>query len=115
MTIADDFDARFPGFDTTIRTTYFTIVEAIWAEYYCFDYTDETQEAILNLIAHLMLLESDPSNEPQHVKTSQSAGSVSVSFQAGDDSVLAQFYSTTKYGQRFWQLVSLKAGGGFFV
>lgn len=115
MTIASDFAARFPGFDTVTRDTYLPIVEPIYQNYYCVDYTDESQEAILNLLAHLMLVESNTGTGPLRVKSSQSAGSVSASFAEGDTNARALFYSTTRYGQTFWHLIMQEAGGGCFV
>jgi len=113
--IIADFATRFPAFNAQTRDTFLPVVCEIYKNYYCFEYTDDTKEAILQLLAHLITVESSTSTQPGLIKTGQSAGSVSVSFAEGQVSKLAQFYNTSKYGQQFWQIISQSGGGACFV
>lgn len=108
MTIAADFAARFPGFDTAISDTYLPVVEPIYTEYFGGDYDNaKDKEIILNLIAHLMLSESSSSTASSAVISSSSVDGLSFSYKT--DSVKTQtdeFFGSTKYGKRFLLLTS---------
>lgn len=109
--ISDDFSARFPPpiFSAGDVTLYLPILEPIYPSYYGFSYNDETKETTLNLIAHLIINERDGSAFGEQVVASKSADGVSTSFVASiNTSTDAEFFNTTKYGQRF---LRLKAGG----
>ena len=115
MALIDDFKARFPQFDTALVDTLWSSLEASWPCYYGFEYgnNDCTDEAILNLIAHLFVIEkeSQTSNGSQKDIESQSVGSVSVTFSGGaGDSANAQFFNVTIYGQKFLMLIKNRRG-----
>ncbi len=115
MALIDDFKARFPQFNTDTVDTLWSSLEASWPCYYCFEYgnNDCTDEAILNLIAHLFVIEkaSLTSNGPDKDISSQSVGNVSVTYSAGSgDSRNTQFFNTTIYGQKFLMLIKNRMG-----
>ncbi len=115
MAIIDDFKARFPQFDDAAVDLLWPSLEASWPCYYCFEYGNNacTDEAILNLIAHLFVIEQDSqtSNGSQKDISSQSVGNVSVTFSGGaGDSANSQFFNTTIYGQKFLMLIKNRRG-----
>ena len=109
MSLLTDFKTRFPGFDSTVADTYVPAVEPVWSEYYTADYTTH-KEAVLNLVAHLVVLESDPGHAGLRQVLSHGAGGVSESF-VSPASTSGQFWAATKYGQRFLQLTRSNYGG----
>ena len=115
MALIDDFKARFPQFDPADVDTLWSSLETSWPCYYGFEYgnNDCTDEAILNLIAHLFVIEQDSatSNGPSKDISSQSVGNVSVTFSSGSgDSANSQFFNTTIYGQKFLMLIKNRIG-----
>lgn len=106
-----DFKARFPEFDGAVVDVYYPILETVWPSYYGGSY-DTDRETVLNLIAHLMVGEIETSTEAVQVEASKSVGSVSVSYaaRAASGGKLADFFSTTKYGQRFLMLTAHNNG-----
>lgn len=113
MALIDDFKARFPEFDTSVVDQYLPILDAVWPCYYGRPYESCDQEAILNLVAHLLVGEVSTSKASTQIVASKSVGSVSTSFVAASHSGGAGFdyFSTTKYGQRFWMLTRHNYGG----
>lgn len=115
MALIDDFKARFPDFATATVDTYLPIVEPVYPAYYTLEYTANaaTKEATLNLLAHLIVLESNDTASSVKGIQSKSVGSISVSHEAISHAggEMFDFYNTTKYGQRFWQLTSRRYGG----
>jgi hypothetical protein len=113
VALLDDFKARFPAFDTATADAYVPIVELVWPSYYNFAYDETTKEAILNLVAHLILDETSSGDAGLKSQTSKSVGSVSVSYAAASHSGGARFdfFNTTKFGRRFYQLTQRNAGG----
>ena len=114
--LIDDFKARFPEFPTATVDAYVPVIEPVYKAYYNFDYglNVPTDEAILNLIAHLLLTEITPN--PQAVKdvTSHGALGVSTSFSASGLTGRAnEFFNWSKYGQKF--LMITKSRQGAFV
>lgn len=108
MTIQTDFEARFPSI------TWVEAIASTWTAYTCLAYGDNTKEAILNLIAHLLVLESAPGTGASRTAESKSVGSVSVSYgSASNSSNLATFFNSTRYGQRFWLLTGRQVGARF--
>jgi hypothetical protein len=109
MPLIDDFKARFPEFDAAVVDQRLPIFEAIWPCYFCGDYSIPCdKEAILNLIAHLLVMDqSAGSNGATAVGNvqSKSVGNVSVSYknsavQTWDN----DFFGGTKYGMMFLNL-----------
>ena len=113
MALIDDFKTRFPEFDTAVVDQYLPILDGVWPCYYGKPYEDCNQEAVLNLVAHLLIGESSASKAAAHVVASKSVGSVSTSYAAMSHTGGAgyDYFSTTKYGQRFWMLTRHNFGG----
>lgn len=117
MALIDDFKTRFPGFDTGVVDTYFPLIEPTYCCYYDGDLEDPCdKEIILNLLAHLLVLETQPADSSIQNQTSVKVGDVSTTFQNktinNDDDA---FFGSTKYGQKYLQLTSKKKVGVFFV
>ena len=112
MALIDDFKTRFPEFPPATVDQYFPVLEAIWPSYYNAVYTDETQEAILNLLAHLLVDETRASQGANLTRQSKSAGSVSVSYAVPQNTgQLYSMFGSTKYGQRYLILIRRNYGG----
>ena len=108
MTIQADFEARFPSI------TWVSGIADSYESYTCLIYSDATKEAILNLIAHLLVLEDLPGTGSARTAESKSVGSVSVSYGASSSgSGLATFWNSTRYGQRYWMLTGRAVGARF--
>lgn len=115
MTIIDDFKARFPEFlDAEVDANLPKLI-IVWPCYYGGTYTETCdQEIILNLLAHLLVTEINPTKQPFQTAASQSVGDVSVSYvDTGTPGDPRDFFKFTKYGQRFKQLTSFRSGGIF--
>ena len=112
MALIDDFKARFPEFDTGVVDQYLPILEGVWPCYFNKPYTGCNQEAILNLVAHLLTTEVQTSKASGQVVASKSVGSVSTSYvqAAGSTSGMYSMFGSTKYGQRFLQLIAHMGG-----
>ena len=117
MALIDDFKARFPGFDVSEVDTYFPLIEGTYCCYYDGDLDDVCdKEIILNLLAHLFVIEKTDSDFTVQNVTSEKVGDVSTTYQNksinnNDDS----FFGSTKYGQKYLQLTSKIKAGAFFV
>lgn len=112
MALIDDFKARFPEFETATVDTYLPILEPVWPSYYGVTYSTASKEAVLNLIAHLITMETSGSSGASQQVASVSVGSVSESYQAAASvSEGAVFWNSTKYGQRFRRLTQGRYGG----
>lgn len=108
MSLQTDFEERFP------TITWAAWVESVWPSYTCLAYNDKNKEAILNLIAHLLVLDSLPGTGSSRTAESKSVGSVSQSYgTASSSSNLATFFNSTRYGQRFWLLTGRQVGARF--
>ena len=114
MALIDDFKARFPEFDVAVVNQYIPILEPVRSCYFVGAYTNCNKEAVLNLLAHLLVIETGQGTSGQKSIASKSVGSVSLNYDArtttGKNS---DFYSTTKYGQRFMMLTKFRAGSVF--
>jgi len=114
MALIDDFKTRFPEFADSVVDQYIPILEPVWPCYYGRAYVECNKEAILNLIAHLITINSSASSAPAKDVASKSVGSVSVSYVATQSaSELFTFFNSTKYGQFFWLLTSRFRGPRF--
>ena len=115
MALIDDFKARFPEFADAVVDLYIPILEPVYPAYYALAYVAATKEATLNLLAHLITLETSAgaSSSSSQAVASKSVGSVSVSYQASTYSggELYESYRGTKYGQRFLTLTASRYGG----
>lgn len=114
MTIQDDFTARFPDeFDQATVDQYLPVLTDVWPAYYGGRY-EHNKEIVLNLIAHLLVMETSSGTGPLQAAQSKSAGSVSASYHARQGGPLEDFFGATKYGQRYLMLTRSRVGG-FFV
>lgn len=113
MALIDDFKARFPEFATATVDTYLPILADVWPSYYAFEYSATTKEATLNLVAHLLVQETNTGSGSAQTVASKSVGSVSESYVAATQSggALFDFFNSTKYGQRFMLLTRRRYGG----
>jgi hypothetical protein len=112
MTIQTDFEERFAGVAPPI--VWQSWVESVWPSYTCLAYNDKNKEAILNLIAHLLVTDGQPGTGASRTAESKSVGSVSVSYgSASSGSNLATFFNSTRYGQRYWLLTGRQVGARF--
>lgn len=117
MAIIDDFKARFPNFDTAQVDA---ILPALIATYHCYyggdyDANDCEQEIILQLLAHLFVLDTSTSNSPVRLQSSKSVGPTSVGYEASNPAGQTKsFFGTTRYGQTYLMLINPNQGG-FFV
>ena len=109
-----DFAARFPEISGTDQALYLPAVEEAWPAYYGLPYSADTKECILNLCAHLLTIDARADAAASNAEQSKSVGSVSVSYGGTmTRSERANFYASTKYGQRFLILSGQRAGGVF--
>lgn len=117
MSLTDDFKSRFPEFPTATVDTYVPVLETVYPSYYNKTYQSSTQEAILNLIAHLLVLETQAAAGNSGATgpiQSKSVGGVSVSYALPSSSASGHLYNvfgSTKYGQRFMLLIRNSYGG----
>lgn len=116
MALIDDFKTRFPEFDTAVVDQYFPIIEPTYNCYFGGDVENACdKEAILNLLAHLIVLEDRDKQSSLRTTNSRTVGSVSVSYDASANGrSTSGFFDTTKYGQRFLVLTQ-NVIGGYFV
>lgn len=114
MTIQCDFFARFPELNTpTVSSLMPSLLEA-WPAYCGFTYDANNKEMILNLIAHLAIVDTSTGTGASGAVQIRSVGSVSVSYATpANTSNLKVFFGSTKYGQRYLLLKSFKGGGRF--
>lgn len=113
MTIQADFEDRFDSAVPPI--VWVDAVAGSWTAYTCLAYSDSTKEAILNLIAHLLVVDAMPGTSAARTAESKSVGSVSVSYGAATSgSNMASFFNSTRYGQTYWLLTGRQVGA-FFV
>jgi len=110
VSLITDFKARFPAFATADVDIYLPIIETVCASYYNKSYA-LNKEAVLNLVAHLLVLEIESSSSSVQNAQSKSVGSVSESYsQSTRTGALADFFSSTKYGQKFLLLTANQFG-----
>ena len=121
MTLIADFKARFPEFDATLVDANLPRLEAVYKAYFNKEYLAGVQpvsEAILNLLAHLLVVDTSAAASPLgstpaplQEATSTSVETVSQSFAGKTDSTdRTDFLRSTKYGQTF--LLLAKTCGG---
>jgi hypothetical protein len=111
MALIDDFKARFPApaFKDAVVDTWLPILTDVWPCYYGGGYTACNKEIVLNLVAHLLVMETRPTASSMRETTSRAVGSVSVTNAATKStSDLNDFFSASKYGQKFMLLTSTR-------
>lgn len=119
MALLDDFKGRFPEFPDDVADTYVPPLDDVWQFYYGGDYdVPRDREAVLNLVAHLALMDSGTASTTgaagYRQTTSKSVGSVSVGYGTGSDETQSDsFYMATRYGQRFLILTRNRVGAAF--
>lgn len=122
MALIDDLKVRFPDLSETCIDKFYPALASgnaeFWKCWFCFDYVagDCNAEAILNLVAHLIVVESSGTDGSVKGVASQSVGSVSQTFvqqTGGFDGEFKSFFGSTKYGQRFLFLMSGRGGACF--
>lgn len=113
--IIDDFKSRFPDFDSAQVDTYLPILEPVWPCYYGGTYEGCGVEIVLNLLAHMLVSETNASSSSVQRIQSKSVGSVSASYAAGvaATSERNEWLKTTKYGVRYMMLTRRRQGGIF--
>lgn len=119
MALIDDFKDRFPNFSGSDIDNVFSFLEAEYKCYYNYEYgfSSCSDQAILNLLAHLFILNQSQSESSDPIKEMQSVsdGTASITYQQrqlGSD--VQDYFNTTIYGQKFLQMTRL-SGVGFFV
>jgi len=116
MTLACDFKIRFPEFDAETVNLYLPILDPLWACYWGGSYDEPCgKEIVLNLLAHLLSVETQAGSGNIKTAQSKSVGSVSVSYSQGyaATSERKAWLNTTRYGSRYLLLTSRSAGGVF--
>lgn len=114
MALIDDFKARFPEFDGTLVDNNLPRLQDVWPYYFNKEYSTLTKEVILNLNAHLLVLDQNGSPSSIQELTSTSVGSVSESYASkSDSSDRNDFFRSTKYGQAFLMLSKFCGGISF--
>jgi len=115
MALIDDFKTRFPEFDTAVVDQFFPVIEPVYSCYFGGDVNVPCdKEAALNLLAHLLVGETRTSSKASRTTSSKSVGSVSVSYgESSGGRSNADFFNTTKYGQRYLVLTQHNIGGYF--
>lgn len=104
MTVLSDFQTRFPELADDIESNQHIL--NVWSTYDASTYQASTQEKILNLIAHLLVVDMAGSGQVAQTQ-SQTVGRVSASYavQAAKNDA-DQFFRATKYGQQYLILLS---------
>ena len=112
MALIADFKARFPEFADAVVDQYLPILEPVWPCYFNKPYTGCNQEMVLNLVAHLLVMETRTGSAAVQTVASKSVGSVSTSYATATQSGGALFdtFGSTKYGQRFLLLINRFGG-----
>lgn len=109
MTIKEDYETRFGS----CGPVWIGPIADTWPAYAgCMQYNDINKEAILNLIAHLLVSATKPGTGTARNEASKSVGSVSVSYEASPTitSNLGAWYNTTRFGQVYWMLTGRRTG-----
>ena len=114
MSILNDLIARFPEIDPVQAAETWPRLENVWPCYYGGKYAGCGVEIILNLIAHLIIVDQNAGTETGLPVASQSVLSVSESYAARSKSNWrTDFFSSTKYGENFIFLTSQRFGALF--
>ena len=96
---------------------YIPILEGVYPHYYGGGYEGAGVEIVLNLLGHLVTVETQAGAGNPKVEQSKSVGSVSVSYAAGyaTTSERDAWFKTTRYGARYLILTANRGMGGRFV
>lgn len=117
MALIDDFKARFPEFDTATVDQYIPILEGVYPCYYGGAYEGCGVEIVLNLLGHLLTVETQTGAGSPKSTQSKSVGNVSINYSEGyaANSERTAWFKTTKYGARYLLLTGNRGIGGYFV
>jgi hypothetical protein len=116
MAIIDDFKLKFPEFDTATVDLRLPAIIDEYKAFYNFAYTESTKQAVLYLLAHLLVGALADSNGPSQAMTSKSVGGVSVSYAtSSSNSDRWLWLNSTKYGQRFYIITQQQRPGALFL
>ncbi|QEO57566.1 DUF4054 domain-containing protein [Francisella marina] len=123
MSLIVDFKARFPEFNTTDVDNILPFLIDEYRLYYDADYgvgIARDDVIIRFLLAHLLSQEiaiASGNTGADRLESSRSVGDVSVSYEPLANAMGRLFMSfpTTKYGQRFLDMINSYSGAGFFV
>lgn len=96
MTVIEDFKTRFPEFDTDEVDTYLPTLIGLWEYYWGGEYEDAGVETVLNLLAHMLIQETDAGSGALKDETSKSVGNVSASYSIKTESERALWFRATK-------------------
>jgi len=116
MALLEDFKTRFPEFDISTADQYVPKLEPSLGCYWGGSYdTACGLEIVLNLLAHLITIETNGLAESVKGQSSRSVDGVSESFFEGmsNASQRGAWFDNTKYGQRFLFLTRRRQGGVF--
>lgn len=116
MAFVDDFKARFPEFDTARVDAVVPTLEGVYPCYTGWSYNSDCgKEIILQLVAHLFVVEESSGSSNVKSTQSKSVGNVSITYTQGYQGGGKDwdFFSTTKYGKKYLLLISRNYGGVF--
>lgn len=115
MAVIDDFKVRFPEFDESkVDITLPGLVD-VYPAYWGGEYDSITdKEIVLNLLAHLLVVQTlQGTGNPKSIQ-SRSVGSVSTSYEGyAATSERMAWFGTTKYGKQFLLLTGQRRGAVF--
>lgn len=120
MSLLDDFKARFPEFPPETVDEVIPRLEPSFIYWYGYPYDTSTtpnnqiNNAILYLAAHLYVVDQKPSPAQINQFANNAVGNVSGSFRMrANASDFISFFSATKYGQQYLQIINSRRGGCF--
>lgn len=115
MPLIDDFKSRFPEFDASTVDSYIPTLEGIWPCYYGGVYEGCGVEIILNLLAHMLVVETNAGSGNVKSTDSKTVGNVSVTYSQGYASTSDRnaWLKSTKYGMRYYLLTRSRQGAIF--
>ena len=114
MTAQDIID-RFPNEDATTITDTFPLISGAIGCYYGGDFNNACdREPMLLLAMHLIKVEEMSSRANLREAASKAVDGVSVSYSI-PQSDGSGFFSTTKYGRMYEQIISIRGIGAVFV
>lgn len=117
MALTDDFMARFAEFDYATVSQYIPMLGSVYPCYYGGAYEGCGKEIILNLLAHLITVETQKGFGNPRITQSKGVGNVSVSYSEGYASTSERdaWFKTTRYGAKYLILTANRGLGGYFL
>lgn len=115
----DTFKLRFPEIDSLVVDARFSVALSESACYYTPNCLSEgcTDNALCQLVAHLIVIDDNSSTAPLKGISSQSVDGVSVSYDGAISTSTGAdpFFNSTKYGNRFLKMIEGCGYGAIFV